>query len=143
MGRRRVRSGVEWGLFRAAARPVAAAHTEPTEPAQSQYGGRLRVAGFPVDDRDNNRLITLTRSHLAYPRPRSRRPRSRRGRARRAPGPRGPRQAHLHHARRPRLLLHVLGALEGGRPRRPLDGEQVAQGRVQPAARFLASCCGA
>ena len=35
VGRRRVRSGVEWGLFRAAARPVAAAHTtsEPTESA--------------------------------------------------------------------------------------------------------------
>ena len=43
------------GLFRAAARPVAAAHTETTEPTQSQYGGRLRIAGFPVDDRDNNR----------------------------------------------------------------------------------------
>ena len=43
------------GLFRAAARPVAAAHTETTEPTQSQYGARLRIAGFPVDDRDNNR----------------------------------------------------------------------------------------
>jgi len=28
--------------------------TQPTEPAQSQYGGRLRIAGLPVDDRDNN-----------------------------------------------------------------------------------------
>jgi len=50
-----VRSGVEWGLFRAAARLVAAAHTETTESAQSQYGGELWIAGFPGDDRDNNR----------------------------------------------------------------------------------------
>ena len=42
VGRRRVRSGVEWGPFRVAARPVAAAHTEPTESAQSHEDMRLQ-----------------------------------------------------------------------------------------------------